>query len=153
MSRLKVLCLALMSVLVVGVMTASAASAESTPLPDLHTALPGETYPLYLGGGLASKSELVNESGGVLKGTEFSILLIASELTSLGQATIDFLGVINEEKTKCHTEGDSEAAGAILIPGAEYHLVYTSLSPTNTLELAGLILFTKFTIFCNSWCV
>jgi hypothetical protein len=147
MGRLKVFCLAFLSVLVVGVMTAGVASAEESNLPDIHTALPGELYPIDLSGHTTGLSELVNESGGVLKGTEFSILLLTVELSPLGKALIDFLGVENVEKHKCHTNGDSEAAGAVLIPGAEFHLVFTNTSP---LEVAGLILFEKFLITCNS---
>ena len=128
----------------------SAASAESTPFPSIHTALPGETYPINLGGGLKSTSELAGEGGGILKATEFSLLLIASALISLGAATIELLGLGNSEGQKCHTEGDSEAAGAVLLPGAEYQLVYSSLSPPNALELAGLLSFTKFTLFCDA---
>jgi hypothetical protein len=147
MRRLKVLGLALMAVLVVGVMTAAAASAESSPLPDIHTALPGEKYPLLFSGHQTGTSELVNESGGVLKGTEFSILLKALELTSLGEATIDFYNVGNSGGEQCNTPGD--APGVVLIPNAEYHLVYTSLSPAAPLELAGLVLFTKFALTCG----
>ena len=75
MRRLKVFCLALLSVFAVGVMTAAAASAESTPLPDIYTALPGETYPIDLGGKLASAQALKSAAGGVLEGTETSVLL------------------------------------------------------------------------------
>ena len=48
MRRLKVFGVALVALFVVGVMTAGAAFAESTPLPQVHTALPGENYPLNL---------------------------------------------------------------------------------------------------------
>jgi hypothetical protein len=116
------------------------------PLPALQTALPGEVYPLNLGGSLKITSELRSESG-KLTGKEFSILLHVVELTSLGTATIELLGVEEpKEKAKCNTAGDSEANGAVLVPNAEFHLVYSSLSP---FELAALILFTKFTITCN----
>jgi hypothetical protein len=148
MRRLKVLGLAFMAVLAVGVMTAAAASAESSPLPDIHTALPGEKYPLLLAGHQVGKSELVNESGGVLKGKEFSILLSLLELSALGPAIIDFFGVENKEKELCNTAGDG--AGVVLIPNAEFHLVYSSLSPLAPLELAALILFSKFTITCGA---
>ena len=36
-------------------------------------------------------------------------------------------------------------------PNAEYHLVYTALSPSENLELGVLVLFTKFTILCGSF--
>ena len=63
MRRLKVLCLALLSVFAVGVMTAAAASAESTPLPLIHTALPGETYPIDLGGKTAVINQALRNAG------------------------------------------------------------------------------------------
>lgn len=62
----------------------------STPLPNIRIALPGETYPLNLGGSLSSKSELRNEAF-ASQGTEFSILLHIAESTALGTAVIDFL--------------------------------------------------------------
>lgn len=151
MKRFKLLCLALMSVFAVGVMTAAAASAESTPLPDIHVALPSEAYPLNLGGHLAGVSKLENTAGGLLEGTEFSILLNVKELTSLGGATIEFLGVKEvKENHKCHTTGASEANGEVLIPNAEFHLVYTALSPKENLEVGALVLFTKFVVTCNA---
>jgi hypothetical protein len=150
MSRLKVLCLALLSLMVVGVMTSAAAFAESSPLPDIHTALPGENYPINLGGLLLSANELKGSSGGVLKGTDISTLLEAKELTSLGHAFVEFLGVTEAaEGRKCHTEGASEANGEVILPNAEWHLVYTALSPGETLEVGALTLFTKFTVTCH----
>lgn len=117
-------------------------------LPTIHTALPGETYPLNLGGHLTGTSKLFEEGGGALEGKEFSVLLNVAELTSLGTAVVDFLGVEEpKEKTKCSTPGDSEANGAVLIPGAEFHLVYTNLEP---LELGALTLFNKFIILCDA---
>jgi hypothetical protein len=152
MSRLKVFCLALLSLMVVGVMTAAAASAESTPLPDIHIALSGETYPLNLGGLLLSTNELQGSEGGVLEGTDVSTLLQALELTSLGAAFVEFLGVKQSkgEKKKCNSSGASEANGEVKLPNAEWHLVYTALSPGETLELGALTLFTKFIVFCNA---
>jgi hypothetical protein len=150
MRRTRTLCLALLSILTMGAIMASAASAESTPLPDIHTALPGETYPLNLGGLLLSANELKGSSGGVLKGTDISTLLEARELTSLGHVFVEFLGVTEAaEGRKCHTEGASEANGEVILPNAEWHLVYTALSPAETLELGLLWLFTKFTLLCN----
>jgi hypothetical protein len=146
MRQLKLFGVALMALFVVGVMTAAVASAESLPLPLIHTALPGETYPINLGGHLEGKSLLRSESG-TLQGTEFSVLLNVAELTALGTAVIDFLGVEEpKEKVKCNTPGDSEANGAVLVPNAEFHLVYTNFAP---LEIGALTLFTKFTIECN----
>ncbi len=152
MRRLKVFGLVFVSVLVVGVVTAGAAFAESLPLPLIHTALPGELYPIDLGGHLSTTITLRNSSGGVLTAGEVSVLLSALELTALGLAIIDFLGLLEvASKEKCHTLGDSEANGAVLFPGAEYHLVYTGLSGLGEqLEVAGLVLFDKFTIFCST---
>ena len=150
MTRWCTFSLALMTVAVVSVATVAVASAESTPLPIIQTSLPGELYPINLGEHLEAKDELVDEAGGVLTAKEQSLLLNVAESTSLGKATIEYLGVEEQEKHKCHTEGDSEANGAILIPNAEWHLVYTGLSPENALETGALILFTKFTILCNA---
>ncbi len=151
MRRLKVFGLVLVSLLIVGVMTAGAAFGESLPLPLIHTALPGERYPIFLGGQLAGEHELQNKAGGVLKAKEISVLLSALELTALGLAIIHFLGVEEvKTKQKCHVLGQSEANGEVLLPGAEYHLVYTGLSGNGEqLEVAGLVLFDKFVIFCN----
>jgi hypothetical protein len=122
------------------------AAAGLTPVPLIFTALSGEGYPLNLGGSLKGTSELRSEAG-TLSAKEFSVLLHVAELTSLGTATIELLGVEEpKEKAKCNTAGDSEANGAVLVPNAEFHLVYSSLSP---FELAALILFTKYTITCN----
>ncbi len=152
MNRLKLFGLALVSVLVVGVMPGAAASAESSPLPLIHTALPGELYPINLGGHLAASVAFRSASGLVVSATEVSVLLQAKELTALGQAEIEFLGTQNpESKAKCHTLGDSEANGAVLLSGAEYHLVYTGLSGIGEqLEVASLVLFDKFTMFCDT---
>ena len=67
MRRLKPFCsMLVLSALSVGVMMVGVASAESTPLPDIHTALPGETYPIDLGGKLASAEQLENAGAGCL---------------------------------------------------------------------------------------
>jgi hypothetical protein len=79
MRRLKLVCLASMLAVAAGGMAATAAEAESTPLPDIHTALPGETYPLNLGGHLAGVSKLENTGGGLLEGKKLSILLSIRE--------------------------------------------------------------------------
>jgi hypothetical protein len=152
MRRLKVFCLALLSVLTVGVMTASVASAESTPLPLIHTALPGETYPIDLGGKTAIAGQaLKNSGGGVLEGTETSVLLSALELTALGLAVVVFLNVKESvaPKSLCVNKGGVEESGEVTLPNAEYHLVYTALSPSENLELAALVLFTKFVVLCG----
>ncbi len=150
MIRPKLFGLALLTVLVAGVMTAAAASAESTPLPDIHTALPGERYPLYLGGRLKTSFLIRNAGGAALEGQEISVLLIASELTTLGEALIELLEVMRPLSVeKCKGGGGAESHGEVLLLGAEYHLVYTNLSPGETLAVAALILFDKLTVACN----
>jgi hypothetical protein len=86
----------------------------------------------------------------VLEGTDVSTLLQALELTSLGHAFFEILGVKEEagSKRKCNSAGASEANGEVVFPNAEWHLVYTALSPAEQLELGLLWLFTKFTLFC-----
>jgi hypothetical protein len=148
MRRFRLFGLVLVSLFVVGVMTAAAASAESTPLPLIHTALPGETYPIDLEGEVKSAGIKLANPVKALPATLVSILLLVNELTALGPASIDFTGVKLETKF-CHTPGDSEPEGAVLIPDAEFHMVYTSLSPGKELETAGLILFSKFVIICG----
>jgi hypothetical protein len=152
MRRLKLVCLASMLAVAAGGMAAAAAEAESTPLPDIHTALPGETYPLNLGGHLAGASRLENTDGAFELGAkEFSVLLSIRELTSLGEANLVFLGIEEvKEHHKCHTAGASETNGEVAFPDAEWHLVYTSLSPSEPLEVGALILFSRFIVTCNA---
>jgi hypothetical protein len=146
MRLLRLFGVVLLAMFAVGVMMVGVAFAESLPLPLVHTALPGETYPINLGGHLAGASLLRSESG-TIEATEFSVLLNVAELTALGTAVLEFLGLEEpKEKVKCNTLGDSEANGAVLVPNAEFHLVYTSFAP---LEIGALVLFTRFTIECN----
>jgi hypothetical protein len=119
---------------------------ESTPLPIIGVALPNEGYPLRLEGGVEGAIELINERGN-LSAHQATVLLTASELTSLGAAIVKWSGVEDTEGAKCNTAGD--AAGVVLVPNAEFHFVYDSLSPGATLEAAELILFTKYTIECG----
>jgi hypothetical protein len=147
MRRFRLFGLMLVSVVVVGVVTVSAAFAESTPLPLIHTALPGETYPIDIGGKVVSNGIQIQNTSGLLPATLVSILIEAKELTALGPAKITFTGV-NEptNNVKCETEGAGE--GTVIPPDAEWHMVYTALSPGHELETAGLILFSKFVIKC-----
>ena len=154
MLRLKVFGVALVALFVVGVMTAGAAFAESTPLPQVHTALTGENYPLNLLGQKTATTEgeiaLANPDG-ELPANTISVLLALSELGSLGTALILFTGVREEKAvggTKCNTAGD--AVGVVLVPETQWHLVYTSLSPGKELETGGLILVPKFEIICGA---
>jgi hypothetical protein len=146
-----VFCLALMSAMAVNALAATLSSAESTPLPSIHTALPGETYPLNLGAHLAGVSKLENTGGSTLETDEFSALLAVKESTSLGGAVLVFLGLREvKEDHGCSTPGASEANGEVVIPNAEWHLVYTALSPSESLELGALMTFTKYTVLCNA---
>jgi hypothetical protein len=147
MGRLKMFGLVLLSAFVVGVVTASAAAAESTPLPLIHTALPGETYPLDLAGEVKSNGiRLLASAAGVITATLVSILLLVNELTALGPALIDFTGA-ERLGNKCRSLGDE--AGVVLVPNAAFHLVYTSLSPAKVLETAALFLYTILSIDCG----
>ena len=119
MRRLKLFCsVLLLSVLSVGVTAVGVASAESTPLPDIHTALPGETYPINLGGKTASAGQVENAGGGQLEWTETSVLLSVLELTSLGLAIIVLLGLKSAiaPKHKCANEGGVEESGEVVLP-------------------------------------
>ena len=149
MRRLKVFGMALMALFVVGVMTASAAFAESTPLPLIHTALKGEVYPINLVGLVkqekAGDIQLANADSSV-PAEGLHILLEAKELTALGQGTIIFLGV-HQGTANCNTTG--AAAGEVVVPDVEWHLVYTALSPKENLESAVLTLFSKFVFSCE----
>jgi hypothetical protein len=149
MRRFAVFGLVLVSVVVVGVVMVSAAFAESTPLPLIHTALPGETYPIDIGGKVVSNAIQIQNTSGSLPMTLVSVLLEAKELSALGPAKITFTGV-NEPKNKekCETEGAGE--GTVIVPDAEWHMVYTALSPGHVLETAGLILFSQFTLHCGA---
>jgi hypothetical protein len=153
MRMTKKLCLAVTLTLAVSVVTATAASAESTPLPDIHTALPGESYPLALSGSAATgKGEVEDAGGTLLQYREASVSLSLKELTSLGEVGIVFLGMKEVVlETKCRSPlPASEEQGEVVFPNAEWHLVYTALSPTERLELGVLISFTKFAITCNA---
>ena len=154
MSRLNAFGAALAALFVVSVMTATAAFADSTPLPQVHTALPGENYPLYLLGQKTATTEgeiaLANSTIELLAGT-VSVLLALSELGSLGTALVMLTGVREEAAvggTKCSTTGDAE--GVVLLPETQWHLVYTSLSPGKELETGGLILVPRFTLTCGA---
>jgi hypothetical protein len=148
MKRFRLLGLAFGVVFVVGVM--SAASAAAFTLPDIHTALPNETYPIVLSGEVKATAEseikLENEVSN-LPATLVSILLVAAELTSLGTIQIDFTGVHESKKPleTCNTEGDG--VGVALVPFAEYHAVDLGLEPN--LKLGFLILFPTFTVTCK----
>jgi hypothetical protein len=149
MRRTKTLNLALCTMLALCAIPATAAALE---LPDIHTALTGETYPIVLSGEARLKEEgnekeiSLQTEASKLPAKTVAVLLVASELTSLGSATIDFTGSheAGNPTAACSTEGD--AAGVVLIPAAEYHVVPISLSP---LDIGLLILFPKYTVTCT----
>jgi hypothetical protein len=128
------------------------AAASAFTLPDMHTALPNETYPIVLSGEVKAEAgnekeiHLENEVSSI-PATLVSVLMIASELTSLGSVQIDFTGLHENKKPleTCNTEGDG--AGVVLVPFAEYHLVDLGLEPN--LKLGLLILFPTFSVTCK----
>jgi hypothetical protein len=153
MKRFRLFGLMFAVVLVVGVMTAGSASAFE--LPDIHTALPGETYPIVLSGEAKAAAEseteirLENEVNSLPAAT-VSVLLIASELTSLGSIGITFTKVHenNHPTVTCSTEGDG--AGVALVPSAEFHAVdLNNTGVPATLKLGFLVLFPAFTVTCT----
>ena len=153
MRRVKMFGVALVMVSAVGIATVSVARAESTPLPLIHTALKGEVYPINLVALVEQEQEndiVLANANSKIPIQDIHLLLEAKELTALGQATIDFLGFHEEGgSTKCNTTGDSE--GVVLFPDVEWHLVYTGLSPSEILQTAVLILFSKFIIICGGF--
>jgi hypothetical protein len=132
--------------------TATAANAESTPLPDIHTALPTDTYPIKLEG--KAKQTVEGDLAFVNAVTKLpfeslSVLYEVKALTSLGQFSMTLTNVHENKKpeAKCNTAGD--VTGIVLFTG-EFDLVYTSLSPAKALELAALHLFPNpLVILCN----
>ena len=154
MRRLKVLGVTLVGLFAVGAMRVGAAFAESTPLPQIHTALPGESYPLNLLGQKTAAAEgeiALSNTTFELPANTISVLLALSELGSLGTALVMLTGVGEPgEGAKCSTTGD--ASGVVLVPETQWHLVYTSLSPGKVLETAGLILVPRFTLNVRHGC-
>jgi hypothetical protein len=148
MKRFKVLGFAVFAMSVVLVAQASAVT-----LPDIHTVLPGDVYPIVgegkaevKGGTEAEKAKELALQTEVSKNPAASVLvkLEARDLTSLGPITIDLFGVHEPKKPAipCHTEGDGE--GVVLVPGAEFHIV-----PINATSTAGvLVLFPTIKVFC-----
>jgi hypothetical protein len=147
MRLLKPLGLALV-VSLLGLVTATTASAFT--LPDIATALTGETYPIIGEGSVkvaeGSESEDYFETEtSKIPDRETRVKLEVSELGSGGVGEVELLGIHESGKPTetCNTEGD--AAGVVLVKG-EFHLVVTSLSP---LEIGTLLTFKKFTVNCK----
>jgi hypothetical protein len=87
MRRPTVLAAVLMVTLVVGGAMVAVASADSTPLPEIHTALPTDTYPIKLEGKATQTVEgdiaLVNTATKIVS-ESLTVLYEVKELTSLG---------------------------------------------------------------------
>ena len=114
MKYFKVLVVGLVASFAVGVMAASAFA-----LPDISITL-GGSYPIHLERTLLStKTALENTSGEKLTGEGILILLLATELTSLGLFEALFLHV-KSAKRSCATTGDS--TGEVLTKGT-WHIV------------------------------
>ena len=127
--------------------------AESTPLPDITTALAGERYPIVIEGEAKQTVEgdiTLASSTAQVPAESVRMAATFTELTALGAATVEFKGVHEKgsEGAKCNTAGD--AAGVVLVPDAQFDVVYTGLSPSSVLETAGLVLFSKLLFTCGA---
>lgn len=127
------------------VVTASAFAAVS--LPDISVTLTGGSYPLRIEGSVSATSatSFGSSSGIEFEGKGVTLLLLTTELSSLGMFNMTFTHVKDPNNSEtCQTTGD--AAGVVLMPG-EFHMVPISLSP---LELGLLFLVKEFTLTCGS---
>jgi hypothetical protein len=112
------------------------------PLLSIGVALEGETYPIIGEGSVAAAKEgeiALETEVSKLPAESVSVLMTASELTTLGAINLRFAGVHENSKAAetCNSEGD--AAGVVLVSG-EFYLVFTSVEP-NTLEAGTVISF------------
>jgi hypothetical protein len=113
-------------------------------LPDIAVTLSGGAYPIHLQGTVSSAATtLGTASGAVLTGTGATLLMLTTELSSLGTFTADFTKVKNSSSAECHSSGD--VAGVVLF-GGEFHLVQVALSP---LTQGALLLVSEFEIECT----
>jgi hypothetical protein len=121
-----------------------AVSAFAATLPDISVTLTGGLYPVHVQGSTAAtaKTSLETAGGGLLNGSGATLLLLTSELSTLGRFTATFTHIENPEKIKCNTSG--APAGVVILEG-EFHLVPTSLSPLN---LGILFLVTEVELEC-----
>jgi len=146
MKRLKLLCLAALTVFAVAIATASSASAAA-PLPTLLL-LPKEEPPVTLKSLTNTfPTQLGVANANALEGKGVLVQLYWTNLNiNLGSAEILFTEVLQGSKTgkKCRTAGDP--IGEVLLPPVEWHLVYTTTSPLKTVIL---ILVPEFLIECE----
>lgn len=125
--------------------------AAELALPDVHTALSGENYPIRVSGEVKviERSQLrLVDSVSSLSATLMSVLLEAKELSSLGIIHLDYTGASEGTSgtgAECKTAGD--AAGVLLFEEVG-HLVFDLFSPR--LELAGLLLSGTVLIVCGT---
>jgi hypothetical protein len=121
-----------------------AASALAAALPDISVTLTGGVYPVHAQGSTkaTATTSLETAGGGLLNGSGATLLLLTSELSTLGRFTATFTHIENPEKIKCNTSG--APAGVVILEG-EFHLVPTSLSPLN---LGILFLVTEVELEC-----
>jgi len=147
MKRLKLLCLAALTVFAVAIATASSASAAA-PLPTLLTlTTSGEGAPVTIKSLTNTfATQLAFKASKGLSGEGVLVQLYWTNLESnLGTAEILFTKVIAVGTTnKCKTAGDT--AGEVLLPPVEWHLVYTTTSPLKTVLL---VLVPEFLIECE----
>jgi hypothetical protein len=110
-------------------------------LPDISISL-GGSYPIHLQGTVSeAATSLATASGDVLEGTGATLLLLTTELSSLGHFTATFTNMKDPAtKEKCHSTGD--ATGVVLASG-EFHTVSNQ---GGVPEL--LFLLTEFEIEC-----
>jgi hypothetical protein len=147
MKHLKVLGVASVALVALGITTATTALA----LPDISITLcAGSTcYPLHLEVTLLTAgAKLSTVSGKSLQGEGLLLLALAKELTALGTYEALVLHLENAKKTKCNSVGDK--AGEALSRGT-YHLVYTSLAGSSQgLQLGMLFLGAPHELECGT---
>jgi hypothetical protein len=144
MKHLKLLGVAAVALCAMGISTATTAFA----LPDVSLTLTGSAFPLHLEVTLLTNTtNLSSASGSTAHGEGLLLLLLASELSSLGTFEALFTKVENEGN-KCFSEENAakDPEGEVLTKGT-YHIVWTSLSP---LTLGTLFLVLEFTLVCGA---
>ena len=142
--------LALMLVGAFSIVSVVSASAESTPLPQISTALPGETYPIIGEGAVKAENEddFFSTASFQIPDEETRVKLEVTMLGSSGVGEVELRGVREGSGgERCNTSGD--ASGVVLVKG-EFHLVYTSISPASTLEVGTLLTFNTFKVLCGA---
>jgi hypothetical protein len=146
MRHLKVLGVALLAIFAFGMM-ATSAFAEGL-LPMIHCLKEEEPkcYPLHLNfaDNKVTPTVLRSTGGGKLEGKGVSVLLLTTELTSLGTFSSTFLAV-KKGTTPCNSVGDAKEV--VLVKG-EFHIVYIHLSPKETLTIGAAFLVEPLSIEC-----